>query len=268
MGMLLTCGDGLLQWDGVWRRMPCPLSRPSLVACTGSHVAAVDNAAHLLWHQGALLPCPREVTALHLWQQYALVLSSDTGCLSIADRDGWLVTAPVGADPQGMCLRDDEALVCGGADGLIYHLSLPELHTLHRDPTPGIPEQISAAREAAYILCTEEDAPLHTSLCRLEFVSGAFHTLARLPGLPGAVHAAPDGSVWVSTSERLYRFLDSAREADLVVEGFALAEHIALQDHDVMVTDPSAGLCVAISQQPDPAVTVLYRGQVGGCCIR
>lgn len=268
MGMLLACGDGLLTWDGAWRTLPCPLIHPSHIACADGLIAAVDNDAHLLWYSGILLPCAREIEALCLWQGYALVLSGDTDCLSIADPDGWLVAARTGMYPQDMCLLPDEVLICGGADGLIHRLTLPGLYSVCTYPLPGMPMRIHASENAAHVLCTAGDDELHTLLCRIDLASGECGEIARLPGIPGAIRSDGSGGVWAAATEQLYHIPKGACEPDAVIDGFGLIRHIDMLGNNLMVSDPIEGLCAWIKQERRPQIVVLRHGEVGQACFR
>ncbi|MBQ7851105.1 MAG: hypothetical protein IJ343_15375 [Clostridia bacterium] len=267
MEMLLACRDGLLLHDGMWKRTDCPLRTPGLIAHSGDTLAVVDNAAHLLWH-GQALPCPRDVEALALWQGYALILSSDTDSLSIADRDNWLVTARVGVCPQDMCLLQDSVLVCGGADGHVHRLSLPDLCLLQSYTVPGMAQRISAGDDEAHVLSALGDEEPYTLLGRLELQDGAYTQVTRLPGIPGAVHADRTGDVWAAAAERLYHFPAASTQADAAFRGFGLIRHIDVQGNTALLTDPVAGLCVSVTRPPKPAIRVLWRGDVEQACFR
>lgn len=267
MEMLLACRDGLLLHDGMWKRADCPLRAPGLIAQSGDTLAVVDNAAHQLWH-GQTLPCPRDVEALALWQEHALILSSDTDSLSIADRDGWLVTARVGFCPQGMCLMEDSVLVCGGADGLVHRLSLPDLYLLQSYPVPGMPQRIDASGDTAHVLSAAGDEDMRTLLGRLDLQNGTYTEVARLPGIPGAVRGDGDGGLWAAATGRLYHLPAASTQPDTAFRGFGLIRHIDVQGNAALLTDPIAGLCVSVTRPPKPAIHVLWRGDVGQACFR
>lgn len=259
MGMLRG-GQGLFCWRDGWAALPCPLARADFVAAQHGAVTALDDGAHQLWHGGRVLPCDREVAALSLWQGHALVLSGDTDCLSLADGDGWLRTARVGVYPQDMAVLDDAAWVCGGADGQVHRLTLPVLQGGDAFPAPGMAERIACWDDQLWLLClqAEEDA-VQTLLVQLDSRTGQARTIARLPGLPGAIAANAQG-VWAAAGERLYHFAPWQETADAVIDGFSLIRHMDLQGDTVLVTDPLAGL---IAQVTGETVHVLARGDVG-----
>lgn len=267
MEILLACRDGLLLHDGMWKRTDCPLREPGLIAQSGDSLAVVDNAAHLLWH-GQALPCPRDVEALALWQGYTLILSSDTDSLSIADRDNWLVTARVGICPQDMCLLEDSVLVCGGADGHVHRLSLPDLCLLQSYPVPGMAQRISAGDDAAHVLSAAGDEDMHTLLGRLDLRNGTYTEVARLPGIPGAVRGDGNGGLWAAATDRLCHFPAASTQPDAAFRGFGLIRHIDVQGNAALLTDPVAGLCVSVTRPPKPAIHVLWRGDVEQACFR
>lgn len=261
MEMLLACRDGLLLHDGMWKRADCPLRAPGLIAPSSEALAVVDNAAHQLWH-GQTLACPREIEALALWRDHALLLSSDTDSLSVADRDGWLVTARVGMYPQDMCLLADSVLVCGGADGHVHRLSLPDLYPLQSYPVPGMAQRISCDGDTAHVLSALGDEEPCTLLGRLDLRDGTYAEVTQLPGIPGAVHADGAGGVWAAATERLYHFPAASTQADAAFRGFGLIRHIDVQEDASLLTDPVAELCVLVTRPPQPEIRVLWRGCV------
>ncbi len=256
MGMLQG-GLGLRAWRGDWVSLPCPLARADLVAGPGT---AVDDAAHQLWHAGRVLPCDREAMALCCWRGNALLLSGDTDCISLADGEGWIRTARVGVYPQDLAVAGDVAWVCGGADGRIHRLSLPELGETAFFPVPGMPERIAVWADAAWVLSliTQGDT-VSTLLLRVDTSTGAVQPIARLPGLPGAI-AANELGIWAAAGEGLYHFAAGTEQADASIDGFGLIRHLAVRGNEVLATDPLAGL---IAQVTGETVHVLARGDVG-----
>lgn len=261
MRILLACREGLLLHDGFWRQLDCPLASPDLVAHSDGAVTAADNAAHLLWHS-RLLPCDRDIEALLLWQHYALALSSDTDCLSIADPDGWLVTARVGIYPQDMCLSGSSVLVCGGADGQVHHLSLPELHILRTFHVPGVAMRIHANGDAAHVLCSAGDEHMYTLLGRIDLATGAYAEIARLPGLPGAVQADAAG-VWAAVTERLYHFPTGETQPDILLDGFGLIRHLERCSDGLLITDPLEDMVAQLTFGAGAQLRPLYRSTIG-----
>lgn len=266
MRMLLACGDGLLLYEGMWKRADCPLRKPALIAHAGENLAVADNTAHLLYH-GKLLACPRDVEALTLWREYALLLSSDTDTLSIADRDGWLITTRVGMYPQDMRLLEDSVIVCGGADGLVHHLSLPDLYPLQSTPVPGIVQRIDANGSTAFVLSTLDDEMLYTQLGQINLADGSYAEITHLPGIPGAVHGDGAGGIWAAATERLYHFPASSTQADAVFRGFGLIRHIDVREGAALVSDPITERCVLVTCPPDPELQILWRGCVEQACF-
>ncbi len=264
MGMRLGCGAGLYEWrsEEAWTapvKVECPLSRVDLLTADGT---AVDNAAHLLLHAGRIHPCDRDIEALLPWHGHALLLSSDTDCLSLWDGEGLMRTTRVGVYPQDMALQGDIAVICGGADGKVHLISLPELQVLAAHPLPGLPERISIRGHTAYLLTLLTEHEPQTALLRLELPTGRHQELARFSGLPGAICATETG-LWVAVSELLMHLsLDSAR-TDTVIEGFSLIRRLDAQGNAILATDPLEGICALVTKSPQPSVEVLYRGDVG-----
>lgn len=222
----------------------------------------VDNAAHQLYHAGRVFPCDRDVEALALWNGHALLLSSDTDCLSLWDGDGLVRTARVGVYPQDMAVQGDTAYVCGGADGMLHLLTLPELQPLADYPLPGMPERVVLHENAACLLTLLADFDVQTMLLHLDLRSGTYQELARYAGLPGAITASDTG-LWIGISEMVLHIPHGMAEADLVIEGFGLARRIEVQGDSVMITDPLEGMITHVTQKPRTAVEVLHRGDVG-----
>lgn len=264
MDMRLGCGAGLYEWRGEGPheapvRTNCSLSRVDLLTAKGT---AVDNAAHLLLHEERLLPCDRDIEALLTWRQHALLLSSDTDCVSLWDREGMVRTLRVGVYPQDMALYGDAAVICGGADGKAHLIALPELHPLMDYALPGMPERICIRGESAYLLTLITGPEVQTALLELALPTGRYRELARFPGLPGAICATYDG-LWVAVSEMLLHLSPDAAQVHTVIEGFSLIRHLDAQGSSVLATDPLEGLCARVTKTPRPSVEVLYRGDVG-----
>lgn len=264
MGLRLGCCDGLYEWQNdvagsAPQKLPCPLPRVDLLTADGT---AVDNAAHLLLHAGRLHVCDRDVEALQSWNRHALLLSSDTDCLSLWDDDGLVRTARVGVYPQDLHIQRDIAAIAGGADGYVHLLTLPELQPLADYPLPGMPERIQLLGDDAYLLTLLPEQGVQTALLRLHLPTGQHEELARFAGLPGAVCASPKG-LWVAASELLAFLPNGASQPSLLIEGFGLIRHLDARGSAVLATDPLEGLCVIAAQSPRQTISVIHRGDVG-----
>lgn len=221
----------------------------------------VDSAAHRLYHAGRAFLCDRNVEALQVWNGHALLLSSDTDCLSLWDSDGLVRTTRVGVYPQDMAVSDNTAYVCGGADGMLHLLDLPSLQAVADYPLPGMPERVAFHGDAACLLTLLADYDVQTLLLRLDLRNGTYQELARYAGLPGAISTTETG-LWVGVSETVLHIPHDSTEADFVIEGFGLPRRIETQGDSVLITDPLEGVITRVTQKPRPAVEVLYRGDV------
>lgn len=264
MGMRLGCGTGLYEWQRVGtcaapQKVDCALSGVDLLTHRGD---LVDNTAHLLLHSGRLSPCDRDIEALLSWKGYALLLSSDTDCLSLWDAEGPMRTLRIGVYPQDMALYGQAAVVCGGADGRVHIVSLPELHALASYPVPGMPERICVTGGAAYLLTLLPESEVATALLRLDLRTGVYQELERFAGLPGAICSASNG-LWVAVSEQLLHRPHNGTEADTLIQGFGLIRRLDAQGSYVLAADPLEGLCALAAASPRPTVSVLHRGDIG-----
>ena len=223
----------------------------------------VDEAAHLLHIGGRAFPCDRDLEALALWKGHALLLSSDTDCLSLWDADGLIRTARVGVYPQDAAVQGDLAWVCGGADGRLYALELPGLHTAAEIPLPGMAERLCLRKGVAWVLTLLPEPEAYTALLRVDLASVQPVEMDRFAGLPGALAADGDG-LWIGVSEVLMHRPFTADRADLTIEGFGLPRHIRVEEDAVWVSDPLEGLTARIVKTPQAAVEVLHRGGTEG----
>ena len=164
----------------------------------------VDNVAHQLYFRDQVFPCDRDVEIALPWQEYALTLSSDTDCLKLWDQQGLVRLARVGVYPQDMALHMDSAFVCGGADGKLHRLLLPDLIELAEYPLPGMPERLCIADDAAYILTLLTEPEVHTGLLQLLLASGQRVEVRKFAGIPEAITADKSG-LWISVSEGVTR---------------------------------------------------------------
>ncbi len=218
-----------------------------------------DNAAHLVHMGGACFPCDRDIEALARWQEHTLLLSSDTDCLSLWDAEGLIRTARVGVYPQDAAIWADTACVCGGADGLLHLLSLPDLAEQAAYAVPGLPERICLQGDAAYLLTLLPEVDLQTALLHINMRTGAQAELARFGGIPGAI-AADDAGLWLGLSGLVCR---QPWQGDaLIFEGFGLPRQILPQADGALIADPVQGFAAHAAEKPRPAVHVLYRGKM------
>lgn len=207
--MLLACGSsGLMACQGGWRRLPCPLPCPEMLVRDRSRLAVLDNTAHSVWAGRRIIPVSSGVEAMLLWQDSLLTLSGDTDCLTLISLHTGepLLTIPAGVYPQDMCLLPGgrSLAVCGGADGTLRVIRLPELWEEQAISLPGSVQRVACAAGNLYALCALEDDGLCCQLCRIQ--GNGWEALARWPGLPGAIHADDAGGLWVAASEVLCCF--------------------------------------------------------------
>ena len=168
----------------------------------------VDNDAHVLHFEGHAFPCDRDVEAVRRWKDHALLLSSDTDCLSLWDGEGLVRLARVGVYPQDVAVTGDTAIVCGGADGRLHLLTLPDLFAQAEYPIPGMPERLCLRDGKAYVLTLMPEPDVHTMLLAADLATGQWWELRRLSGIPEAITADESG-LWITTSEGTSRLPDS-----------------------------------------------------------
>lgn len=217
----------------------------------------VDHTAHTIWIRGQPFPCDRDIEAAVLWKEHALLLSSDTDCLSLWDAQGLIRTVRVGVYPQDVTVDGNIAYVCGGADGQIHLLSLPDLYSLGSIPVSGMPERICVRDNHAYVLTLKPDDTVYTELLKLHLTTGDCIVIARYPGLPGSIAADTEG-LWVGLSEQLLHLPQDAAEPDAVFEGFGLPRCIQIHENTVLVQDSLEDRIVRLTRTPHPAVEVLH----------
>lgn len=265
MAVLLCCGeDGLLAHHGTWRRLSCPLPSPSLLAAQNDAVAMVDNTQRLLWLGDVLFPVAGGVEALLLWQGKPLVLSGDGDSLTLFSPAGTpLFLAPTGVYPQDMCLIPGGIVaVCGGAEGTILILRLPELTVMQRIRVPGIAQRMAWQGGFLYILCAVEEEGLRCLLGRIHPRTGRYEALTVLPGLPGAMLADGMNRLWVASSEALSCFRPGERMPRQTLHGFGLIRHMACKEHRLLLSDPVLGTLMLL-ESPFHRQQTLFSGDVG-----
>ena len=166
----------------------------------------VDDAAHLLHLGGRIFPCDREIVAALPWKGHALLLSTDTDCLSLWDADGLIRLTRVGVYPQDVALQDDMAYVCGGADGRLHIKHLPDLYETAEYPLPGMPERLCVAGDHAYVLTLLPEPEVHTGLLTVRLATGRCIETAEFTGIPEAITADKSG-LWIAVSDGVIRLL-------------------------------------------------------------
>ena len=167
----------------------------------------VDNETHVLHFRGHTYPCDRDVEAVQRWKDHALLLSSDTDCLSLWDMDGLVRLTRVGVYPQDLAVTEDTAVVCGGADGRLHLLNLPDLFEIAEYPAPGMPERLCLRENMAYVLSLIPEPEVHTMLVTMALLTGEWQEVRRFAGIPEAI-AADETGLRVVTSEGVFRLQD------------------------------------------------------------
>lgn len=216
----------------------------------------VDNAAHRLHHCGSCLPCDRDVEALAVWQGHALLLSSDTDCLSLWDEDGIIRALRIGVYPQDMAIAGNTAYVCGGADGRLHLTSLPELTELHAISLPGMPERIALHNHTAYVLTLLTDPEVHTALLSVDLATDACQEIMRCTGLPGALRA-DTGGLWIAAGGQLMHLGWNSLKPDCIINGFGLIRRLQPLDGGVVAIDQLEECAAWITVSPMPAIVPL-----------
>ena len=196
----------------------------------------IDHDAHELHYRDRTFPCDRCVEAMALWQDHALLLSSDTDCLSLWDAEGLVRIARVGVYPQDMALWDGRVLVCGGADCRLHLLTLPDLAPRASLPLPGMPERIAWGHGNPHILVLVTDLEPCTQVIRVDPERWTYEARLTLPGIPGAI-AADDSGLWIGVSEQVIHLPDNSSVPDMVIEGIGLAGRIETVPGGVRITD-------------------------------
>ena len=166
----------------------------------------VDNVTHRLHFNGRSFPCDRDVEAALVWQEYALLLSSDTDSLTLWDHEGLVRLAKVGMYPQDLAIQEDHCLVCGGTDGKIHRLHLPDLTATAEFSVPGMPERLCIVADHAFILTLLTEPEIHTALVSLDCTGGQHIELRTFTGIPEAI-SADDNGLWIAVSEGAMRLL-------------------------------------------------------------
>ena len=265
MAVLLCCGaDGLLTHHGTWRRLSCPLPSPCLIAAQDGTVAIADNTQRLVWLGDALFPVAGGVESLLLWRGMPLVLSGEGDSLTLFSPAGTpLFLAPAGVYPQDMCLMPGGLVaVCGGAEGTVLILRLPELTVEKIIRVPGSAQRIAWQGGSLYMLCAVEDEGLRCLLGRIHPRTGRYEALSALPGLPGTILADGGTRLWVAASEMLYCFRPGERAPRQRIGGFGLIRHMACRDHRLLLSDPVLGALTLMASPFHPPQT-LFTGDVG-----
>ena len=199
-------------------------------------VFRVDDGAHLLHFGGRAFPCDREIVAFHPWKGHALLLSSDTDCLSLWDADGLIRTARVGVYPQGFAVSEDAAWVCGGADGKLHVLTLPSLRETAAIALPGMPERVCLHGADAWVLSLLGEPEVCTALLRTDLQRPEVQEITRFAGIPGAL-ATDEKGLWVGVSELVVHQPWWTDGPDVIVEGVGLAARIEVHPKGVLIED-------------------------------
>lgn len=264
MPILLAAGkDGLWEYRDTWRALPCPLSCPTMIARDGPRFALLDEDHHALWTGQSVMNVDSGVEAMLFWREYLLLLSGDTDCLTLVDqRTGTsLLTTPAGVYPQDMCILPGGRVVavCGGAEGTLRLIRLPDLTLERLIRLPGNVQRIACAADCLLTLCALEDDGLCCLMCRVPFQGRAYEPVLTLPGLPGAVHVDDSGGWWVAASEALCRVYADGTPPASIRGDFGLIRSMDSRAGALLTADPVLGL---YSRVQGGAACVLYEGDV------
>lgn len=266
MPILLACGDeGLLEYHDRWERIACPLACPSLLARSGSRLMVLDDRDHLMWNGERLFAVPAGVEAIACWQENCLVLSGDTDCITLLEADTGmpLVLVPAGVYPQELCLLPgrDAVAVCGGVDGSVRLLSLPELRPQGVFHVPGNAQRVACQGGWLCVLCAVEDDGLCCLAGRIPLYGGRYDPLLTMRGLPGAVRGDGRGGWWIAASECLCH-LDAKGQVDRRLLGQGLIRHMDAAGQRLLVSDPVLGACTLVDAVGRQPAQILYEGDV------
>ena len=223
-----------------------------------------DNTQRLVWLGDVLFPVAGGVESLLLWQGKPLVLSGDGDSLTLHNPSGTpLFLSPAGVYPQDMCLMPGGLVaVCGGAEGTVLILRLPELTAEGRIRVPGSVQRAAWQSGYLYVLCAVEEEGLRCLLGRIHPRTGRYEALSALPGLPGAILADGGNRLWVAASEALYCFRPGERAPRQRIGGFGLIRHMACRDHMLLLSDPVLGT-LTLMASPFHRLQTLFTGDVG-----
>lgn len=259
--MLVACGTAglMVHREGGWHRVASPLPCPGMLAGGGGQWAVLDHAAHAAWVNGRVISVDSGVETMALWQKTLLVLSGDTDCLTMfsADDGQRQLTIPAGVYPQDMCLLPGgrSMAVCGGADGMVRVIRLPELWEEQAVALPGNVQRVACLRGMLYVLCAMEEDGV---CCRLYRIRGnAWQRIAQWPGLPGAIHTDGLGNLWVAASEMLACFTHG--EYKRIPGDFGLIRHMDSRGGMLLASDPVMGV---LWQVKDGRARVVCEGGV------
>ncbi|MBE5811830.1 MAG: hypothetical protein E7318_12995 [Clostridiales bacterium] len=200
----------------------------------------VDDAAHLLHISGHIFPCDREIVTALPWKNHALLLSADTDCLSLWDAEGIVRTARVGVYPQNMAVQGDTAYVCGGADGMLHLLSLPDLRKAAVYPLPGIVERVCTHAAEPWVLTLLPEPEMCTALLRIDLCTAESIEITRFSGIPGAL-ATDDVGLWIGVTDLALHLPWATLVPDVIVDGIGLPERFNVQPEGVIITDGLEG---------------------------
>jgi hypothetical protein len=230
-----------------------------MLARRGDMLFVLDNTAHAVWTGRRCFAVDSGVEAMLPWGDGLLTLSGDTDCLTMFSLATGLpqLTIPAGVYPQDMYLLpgNRSLAVCGGADGLVRVIRLPELWEEQCIRLPGNVQRVTCLSGVLYALCTMEQEGLCCQLFRIQ--GGQRMAMARWPGLPGAIHADGLGRLWVASTESLCCFLHG--EYRMIREGFGLIRHMASRDGMLLASDP---VMDALWLVQDEQATCIYHGEI------
>lgn len=264
MRILLACGqEGLLEYRDAWRALPCPLPCPTHLAVRPGGLAVADNTRRQLWTGGTPFPADSGLEAMALWQSCVLTLSGDADCLTMTDAATGvpLLLTRAGVYPQDFCFVDAVTVaVCGGSDGKIRLIRLPELAAVREYDLPSATQRIACSGGVLTVLCLCAEETVCTLMYRLRLTDGRAAQVCAMAGLPGALCPDGRGGVWVSVSERLMHFPPCSHAPDLVIGEFGLIRHMVRVADGVLVSDPVLGICAVADRAGH--VRVLHRGDV------
>lgn len=260
MAILAACGaKGLRLWDGVWREATCPLHRVTLLSPCG---CPADTLSGLLWDGRQLLPLPPGTETVLRRQGTWLALSGEADSLWVMDDTGQLlICTPCGVYPQDMCLTGDALAVCGGADGRVHMLSLPEARVMRSFAVPGNVQRIAAQGERLCVLSAAGEEHIRCLAGVISLRTGRYEPLMTLPGLPGAVCAAGRGAWWIAASEQLC-LADCRGRVLRRLTGQGLIRSLCIRGDTLLCADPVLCACTLMDLRGQRTAVRLPAGDV------
>lgn len=250
----------------LWPHAPCPGGHSFFCACKKRGVVQRFSPSGDSWAAEAEFSAPPGLECMQSspdgGKLYLLSGEADSLLTVSATTGEMLYGNAAGVYPRSVQVDATGTLcaVAGGAAGEILLYQTPSLKLVRSITVPGIACQAVFCSNGLAILCAIENGEVDTVLGFVGPSRKTMEEVYRLPGLPGALAALPDGTLLVGSVGSLARISLHPKKAVWRSSSFGLPSTLSVLGNEVLVSDPLLGRVIQMNWQRPREQHILLKG--------